>query len=134
MIKGGAGDIFDLHYQSIDAVASMFDEPYMIRARESFSEIVDGLKKEKKIKSTLEVVIVTNSHVVKALPVTEAEDWFVVSGIGSIEAGEVLGSFELDGERFTIARATRAKCPRCWKFHATDEERPCPRCAEVLGA
>jgi isoleucyl-tRNA synthetase len=134
VIKGGAGDIFDLHYQSIDAVASMFDEPYMIRARESFSEIVDGLKKEKKIKSTLELVIVTNSEVVKALPVTEAEDWFVVSGIGSVEAGEVLGHFELEGERFTIALATQAKCPRCWKFHAVDEETPCPRCAEVLGA
>ncbi len=134
VIKGGASDIFDLHYQSIDAVASMFNEPYMTKARESFSEVVDALKKEKKIKSTLEVVIVTNSEVVKSLPVTEAEDWFVVSGIGSVEAGDVLGHFEVDGDKFTIAHATKAKCPRCWKFHSENEESTCARCAEVLNA
>ncbi|MEA3373925.1 MAG: isoleucine--tRNA ligase [Campylobacterota bacterium] len=134
VITGGASDIFDLHYQSIDVVASIFNEPYLTKAREGFSEIVDALKKEKTIKSTLELVISTKSAVLRALDQVEAEDWFVVSGISSDDVAEELGRFEVDGDIFIIGPASKAKCPRCWKFHAVSEEETCERCAEVLGA
>jgi len=135
VITGGAETIFELEYAPIDAPASMFDETALIRAREGFYEIVDALKKEKKIKSTLELALHTDAEVIRSLPQTEAEDWFVVSDILPLAtAGEVFGEFELEGERFAIAAAARVKCPRCWKFHAHDEETLCARCAEVTGA
>jgi isoleucyl-tRNA synthetase len=134
VIKGGADNIFDMHYLPVDAVASLFNETAMAKIREGFYEIVDGLKKEKKIKSTLELMISTKSPVVTAIDRIEAEDWFVVSEISDAEVAESLGSFEVDGESFTIGFATKAKCPRCWKFHSEDEESCCPRCAEVLNA
>ncbi|MDX1295974.1 MAG: class I tRNA ligase family protein, partial [Sulfurimonadaceae bacterium] len=134
VIKGGADNIFDMHYLPVDAVASLFNETAMMKIREGFYEIVDGLKKEKKIKSTLELMISTNSSVVREIDRTEAEDWFVVSEITDAEVAESLGSFEVDGESFTIGFASKAKCPRCWKFHSENEESCCPRCNEVLNA
>jgi isoleucyl-tRNA synthetase len=134
VIKGGADNIFDMHYVPVDAVASLFNESAKMKIREGYYEIVDGLKKEKKIKSTLELMISTKSSVVTAIDRIEAEDWFVVSEISDAEVAESLGSFEVDGESFTIGFATKAKCPRCWKFHSENEESCCPRCAEVLNA
>ena len=134
IIKGGAEDIFDLTYIPIEVQSSTFNASYMNEAREAFSEVVDKLKKEKVIKSTLELVIATNSKVALALDATEAEDWFVISEISDKEYPEEMGNFSVNGDMFVIAKATRAKCPRCWKYHAQDEETPCARCAEVLGA
>ncbi|OQX59966.1 MAG: isoleucine--tRNA ligase [Helicobacteraceae bacterium 4484_230] len=134
VIKKDAKSIFDLQYEPIDGVYSTFSENFMIKAREGFYEIVDQLKKEKKIKSTLELVIHTDSKTVMSLDKTEAEDWFVVSGVVSSKAEEEAGSFEVEGERFAIGFATGAKCPRCWKFQAVDETHLCKRCEKVLNA
>ncbi|WP_345973771.1 isoleucine--tRNA ligase [Sulfurimonas diazotrophicus] len=135
VIKGDAASIFDLEYASIDVPTSTFNECALVKVREGMYEIVDALKKEKKIKSTLELALHTDAAIVKALPQIEAEDWFVVSGVLPLEtAGETLGEFEVDGERYVIAAAALQKCPRCWKFHAHEEETLCARCAEVTGA
>ena len=131
-LKGDAEDIFDLVYESIDAPASLFNEAYMSEARTQFSVIVDALKKEKTIKDTLALVIVTKSEVVHALDSTDAEDWFQVSGIVSESTGENFGSFEVEGDTFTIYKSTEHKCPRCWKFKAKAEESLCTRCEEVM--
>ena len=132
VIKGDAEDIFDILYTPINVEYSLFDEEYMVSAREGFSEIVDGLKKEKKIKSTLALVIYTESTKLSALPQVEAEDWFVVSGIQAGTPAESLGEFEVDGDKFVIGMAMQAKCPRCWKFHSVDEETLCARCEKVM--
>ena len=132
VLKGEAESIFDITYSPIDVAYSLFEEAYMVEAREGFSEIVDGLKKEKRIKSTLELVIYSDSEKLKALPETEAEDWFVVSGIKSGKPADALGEFTVEGDKFFIAPATAAKCPRCWKFHAHDEESLCERCSRVM--
>jgi isoleucyl-tRNA synthetase len=134
VIKGDAKNIFDMTYEPIDVHASLFNEPYMTQAREGFFEIVDALKKEKKIKSTLELAIATKSEIVASIDRVEAEDWFTVSQVGDLQFDETLGSFEVEGDTFTIGLAFAAKCPRCWKFHSINEEQCCPRCAEVLGA
>ncbi len=134
VVRGSAETIFDLLYEPLNVPYSTFEEGYMLKAREGFYEIVDALKKEKKIKSTLELVIHTDAKTVSALGGTEAEDWFVVSGVLPYgEAGEELGRFEVEGERFVISPAVHEKCPRCWKFHAHEPETLCPRCAEVIG-
>ena len=83
--------------------------------------------KEKTIKNTLELSIFTSSKNILEMDKTEAEDWFVVSGIGESKGTDNLGSFEVDGDMFTIYKATEAKCPRCWntkqkmkRVHAKD--------------
>ncbi len=134
VIKGDARSIFDLQYVPIDVPYSTFNENYMTKAREGFYEIVDALKKEKQIKSTLELVIYTDSEVVKSIDATEAEDWFVVSEISSGKTDKEAGRFTVEDDTFVIGFATEAKCPRCWKFHSVDEEHTCLRCSEVLNA
>ncbi|MGB3962158.1 MAG: isoleucine--tRNA ligase [Sulfurimonas sp.] len=134
IIKGDAQDIFDLTFENIEAIESSFNAVYMSEAREGFYEIVDKLKKEKLIKSTLELVISTKSATTLAINATEAEDWFVVSEVSNKELSEVLGTFKVGEDTFTIAKATMAKCPRCWKFQSTSEECTCERCAKVVNA
>ena len=134
IIKGEAEDIFDLVYEDIQTGESNFNAEYMTKAREGFGSIVDGLKKEKTIKSTLELVIQTTSPVALAIDSIDAEDWFVVSSVSNTEATNVLGSFEIDGDIFNVAKATEYKCPRCWKFQAIKEDCTCVRCESVVGA
>jgi len=134
IIKGDATDIFDLEYEPINVSASNFDAAYMIQAREAFYEVVDRLKKEKAIKNTLELCITTNSATTLCIDPTEAEDWFVVSEVSDREVESEMGHFKVGEDYFTISKAPKAKCPRCWKFHAPDEESTCPRCSEVLNA
>lgn len=133
VLKQDAEDVFDLIYTALPEVASDFDEAYMMEAREKFFEIVDGLKKEKKIKSTLELAIKTDSSKIKTLDPTDAEDWFTVSEISQDVEGETIATFEVDGDSFTIVLSTKAKCPRCWKQNSVSENTLCERCAKVVG-
>jgi isoleucyl-tRNA synthetase len=133
IIKGDAESIFDMTYQEIEAGESNFDASYMVKAREGFGSVVDTLKKEKIIKSTLELVLHTESKVVLELDKNDAEDWFVVSGVFEDEVDEeILGKFKVDEDTFVISKATAHKCPRCWKYQADDEDSTCQRCSEVL--
>ena len=135
IIKGDAKDIFELMYAPIEAGNSSFNAEYMNEAREGFYEIVDKLKKEKIIKSTLELVLHTESKIALDMNTTEAEDWFVVSGIFEDKPEEeILGTFKVNEDTFVISKATKAKCPRCWKYHSENEESTCQRCSEVLSA
>lgn len=135
VVKGDAESIFDLVYTPIITEKSAFNAEYMTKAREGFGSVVDGLKKEKIIKSTLELVIYTESKVTIAMNKTDAEDWFVVSGVYEDKVEEnILGSFTVDEDTFTIAKATAHKCPRCWKYQAESEDSTCKRCEEVVSA
>ena len=134
VIKEDAKDVFDLVYKPFEEVSVDFDRAFMMEAREKFFEIVDTLKKEKTIKSTLELVLVTKSLHVKRLNETDAEDWFTVSGVKAEMEGEVVSSFELLGDSFQIKKASEHKCPRCWKYKADVEEGLCPRCEKVINA
>ncbi len=132
IIKGEARSIFDLVYEEIQSGESTFNAEYMSKARVGFYEIVDNLKKEKVIKNTLELMILTESKIVLEMEPVEAEDWFVVSKISDKEPNEELGKFEVDGDVFIISKAVDAKCPRCWKYNSKDEESTCQRCTKVL--
>jgi isoleucyl-tRNA synthetase len=135
IIKNGAKDVFDLKYEALEEVSLDLDEKYLIEARDKFFEIVDNLKKDKVIKSTLELILVSQSTKLQNLNEVDAQDWFTTSGVvTSAKQSEVLGKFDVEGEAFTIVKATAHKCPRCWKFQAPSEEGLCPRCAEVLDA
>ncbi|MBD3823289.1 MAG: isoleucine--tRNA ligase [Epsilonproteobacteria bacterium] len=132
IIKGDAADIFDMQYEPLLACENSFDGDFMDEVRMGFSEIVDRLKKEKVIKSTLELSLTTDSETLLALNKTEAEDWFVVSEVSVLNDNPSLGSFKVGNDSFVITKATQAKCPRCWKYHSLDEESLCERCESVL--
>jgi len=134
VVKGDADSIFDLVYEPIIIGESNFNSEYMTKAREGFGSIVDGLKKEKTIKNTLELVISTDSKIALAIDSVDAEDWFVVSAVSNESVTNTLGSFEVEGDTFTIAKATAHKCPRCWKYQAESEDTTCARCASVVDA
>ncbi len=77
VLREDMNSIFDLEYKELPKVESI-DDKILIEAREKFSEIIDRLKKDKVIKSTLEVEIVGD---ISIFPLKEKnlEDWFIVS-------------------------------------------------------
>jgi isoleucyl-tRNA synthetase len=133
-IKSDCKNIFDYKNFKLPDVSTDLDTEYLVSARDKFFEAIDELKKNKEIKSTLELVIATNSSKVSALPAVEASDWFIVSDISSDMRDGALASFELDGDKFEVYRASLHKCPRCWKLSAQTEDGLCPRCNEVINA
>ncbi len=134
VVRGDANDIFEFQYEAIDVAQVDFAETYMMSAREKFSEIVDGLKKEKTIKATLELIIQTSSSTIASLQSVEAEDWFVVSGISTNAVAKEAGRFEIDGDVFVVGFTEAEKCPRCWKYQALSQDLTCKRCEKVLSA
>ncbi len=131
IIKENMKDVFDLNYVQMQKIDSGLDSEYLMKARESFYEIIDNLKKEKIIKNTLELVIFTESQKAKALG-KSLEDWFVVSKIIKDKEDGELASFEIANDKFYIYKSSQAKCPRCWKFKSENEENLCKRCEEVV--
>jgi len=125
-------NVFDLVYEELPVVESSFNDKLLIEARGKFSESIDKLKKEKLVKSTLELEIIGDASLFDINNRQDLEDWFVVSAIKEASEQEKLGSFEVDGKTFTVHRAEKSKCPRCWKFTSNSEEEACKRCAEVV--
>jgi isoleucyl-tRNA synthetase len=133
VITDGASSIFDMKKYTIPEISIDMNEEHLLNAKSKFAEIKDKLNKEKVIKSTLELVIYTDSEEILALDSTVAEDWFVVSKVIKHKEDDKLASFEVDGKSFEVYKGSKAKCPRCWKFRASDENSLCPRCSEVVG-
>lgn len=130
IFKGNMQNVFDLVYEALPDVGTSFDESEMIAVREAFYEEVDRLKKEKIIKSTLELELVGKDFALS--DERDLEDWFVVSSVKSSSQREKIAGFDVAQKHFDIHRATGHKCPRCWKFASAKEEEVCPRCAGVL--
>ncbi len=132
-IKEKASDIFDYEKIELPKVKSNLNEEILLLAKEKFSEAIDTLKKEKIIKSTLELSIYTNSEDIFSLSTVEIEDWFLVSFVTkSKQNSDILGKFEVEGHKFEIFKSNGAKCPRCWKFISIKENELCNRCESVL--
>lgn len=129
IIKNGIGDVFDLVYEPINGDFRTIDDIF-ITSREKFFEVVDTLKKDKKIKSTLDLSLQTSSKKILSI-VDDAIDWFVVSEISEIKDCDFLVAFEVEDEKFQLSYASKQKCPRCWKHQAQDGVL-CPRCKEVM--
>ena len=127
-IKGDLQSVFDLVYEELPKVQMPFDEDYMMEAREKFFEIVDSFKKDKKIKSTLELVLYSNSSELKKLSDADGEDWFTVSNIICESQSKPEATFSVGDDEFKIYFAKRFKCPRCWKYRAKEEDKLCSRC------
>ena len=132
IFKGEMESVFDLVYEPIGDAAESFDDTVLIEAREKFSEAIDSLKKEKRIKATLELEIAGERDLFPISDEKDLEDWFVVSAVKTESEGEELASFEVAGKRFGVHKASAHKCPRCWRYTAPAEETLCQRCNEVV--
>ena len=82
------------------------------------------------------IAIAIRNKYIKYITILESESklvyWFVVSKIVQTKEENSLGSFEVDGKTFEIYNASEHKCPRCWKFRASEEDALCQRCDEVV--
>ena len=133
IIKGDAKDIFDFTRYDLPEVKSSINDELFVEAKERFSEIKDALSKEKIIKSTLELEIVTANKEFLALDEVESSDWFLVSKVSNTTSNEKeLGSFKIENSEFKVFKASGHKCPRCWKYTSTKEDELCSRCDEVV--
>ncbi|MCX2683140.1 isoleucine--tRNA ligase [Campylobacter sp. MIT 21-1685] len=131
-IKREAKDVFDLSLnENFDYDFGIQDE-FLLKVREKFSECIDMLKKEKRIKSTLELSLQTNSIELLNVGNDELSDWFLVSSVEKPDTTEFLSEFDLDNEQFFIIKARLHKCPRCWKLTAHKENELCERCSAIL--
>ncbi len=132
VITDNIDDIFDFNKYKLPTIELDIDEIHLLEAKEKFNESIESLKKDKTIKSTLELVIYTNSEEFDKLTSTEAEDWFVVSKVIHHTEDNLLAKFEIGEKQFEVYRASKSKCPRCWKYRAKTEESLCHRCDGVV--
>ncbi len=133
VIKGSAKDVFDLVFKKELEYEFKDNAPLLLESRSKFLELVDSLKKEKIIKSTLELELETSSNELLSYDLDELEDWFLISSIKSLDKNsESLGEFKIGDAHFKITKTKLCKCPRCWKFKAKNENELCLRCEKVL--
>ena len=132
VVTDGIKDIFEFKKYIIPTIESDVNFTLLNEMKEKFNESIESLKKDKVIKSTLELVINTTSSELDKLTSTEAEDWFVVSKIIHHSEDNILATFKIENNIFEIYKASKAKCPRCWKYRAKDEQSLCKRCESAV--
>jgi isoleucyl-tRNA synthetase len=132
IFKGDMEDVFDLVYVELPEVDSNLNEELLIKAREAFFESIDKLKKDKVIKTTLEIDIVGDSSIFNMESQKDLQDWFGISEFLDSANSDILAIFEVDGKEFSVVKANKHKCPRCWRFVSQREDELCQRCSEVV--
>ncbi len=132
IFKGDMEDIFDLEYTPLPEVKSSLNDEYLIKARENFFESIDKLKKDKIIKTTLELAVVGDIDSFGIKDAKNLEDWFGVSEVLKESDKEALSSFSVNDKEFKVVQASGHKCPRCWRYTAKAEDELCDRCSEVV--
>lgn len=133
-IKGDWSDVFSISEFKLDFDFGI-DASFLLASRELFNENIDKLKKDKIIKSTLELELVTDSRRILALCDEfgdDISDFYGVSAVVAKESNEVLCKFACDEANFSTQKAGAFKCPRCWKFNASKTDALCPRCQAVM--
>ena len=137
-IKGDWSDVFSISEFKLDFDFGI-DASFLLASRELFNESIDKLKKDKIIKSTLELELVTDSRRILALCDEygdDISDFYGVSAVVAKESGEVLCEvlckFACDEANFSTQKAGAFKCPRCWKLNASKADALCPRCETVM--
>ncbi|MCI7500520.1 MAG: isoleucine--tRNA ligase [Campylobacter sp.] len=133
-IKGDWSDVFSISEFKLDFDFGI-DASFLLASRELFNENIDKLKKDKIIKSTLELELVTDSRRILALCDEfgdDISDFYGVSAVVAKESNEVLCKFACDEANFSTQKASAFKCPRCWKFNASKTDALCPRCQAVM--
>lgn len=123
-----AKDVFELKDDKFD-FNDTFSNPYLFKVREAFYNQIDKLKKEKELKSTLELILECDDLELKN---ANLADFFGVSELGLISKEEALASFKCGDFGFKIVKSKLYKCPRCWKHLCAEENGLCKRCKKVM--
>lgn len=132
IIKGSANDAFDLCYEDLNLNIECVDIEHVLLAREKFFELIDGVKKNKTIKSALELNLQTTSEYILQNS-DEIADLFTVSNITKFdEKAQSIFEFSIGDEKFKAVLSEDKKCPRCWKLNVKEGE-VCQRCSGVVG-
>lgn len=137
-LGGEYKDIFELKRFACKDVYDLnldVDFALLLNVRESFGEVLDNLKKQKSIKSSLEVELVYCGDSALPKDFTLLDKWLIVSRVyaGRVDSADVnvLGKFEVQGHSFAIRKAQMAKCERCWQF-VVESGALCERCSAVV--
>lgn len=143
VIKGEAKNVFELlplefpDLESYSFNAKEFE--FVLQLRNLFNESVDKLKKEKVIKSSLELELVLDSKLANMQNLIT--DFLMVSHCRCLNNKDISSSdcktlfdIALEDYRFHAFKATKHKCPRCWQFKSESLDSLCARCSNVIGA
>ena len=137
-LGGEYKDIFELKRFACKDVYDLnldVDFALLLNVRESFGEVLDNLKKQKSIKSSLEVELVYCGDSILPKDFTLLDKWLIVSRVyaGRVDSADVnvLGKFEVQGHSFAIRKAQMTKCERCWQF-VVESGALCERCSAVV--
>lgn len=135
VIKGNANNVFELecfNMPTFDFCKTKQENVALcLHIRSLFNEQVDRLKKEKLVKSSLELaLLVPKNHSNSANLLTD----FLMISECSFDKEDVksLFSFEINGQQFHAYFALKEKCSRCWQFKSDSSECVCSRCDAVL--
>jgi isoleucyl-tRNA synthetase len=131
-IKNDAKDIFDYKKYTLPEVKLDINSSILFEAKEKFNETIETLRKDKIIKSTLELIVYTDCSDILNLSNTQAEDLFLVSKVIKHTQETKIETFSIKNSLFEIYMANEAKCPRCWKYRSANKESLCKRCEEVI--
>ncbi len=129
-LKGDFSDVFSCSNFSINydlTIEENFDE--LLEIRSLFGATLDKLKKEKLIKSSLELEVsfdYSNKDILSK--------WLIVSGVNNnFDQSNVISTFTLsNGRDFIVLKSNMHRCPRCWKFNSNKEDSLCDRCSIVV--
>lgn len=125
VIKKDAKTVFDYRYESLPECEKLSFDIHL-EARKMYYEVVDTLKKEGIIKSTLELGMRVDGL---TLSDNEIQEWF---GVGSCSYQTPLKELKHEKFTLTLGLSSLEKCPRCWKYASSSNECLCPRCQKVL--
>lgn len=141
-IKGGGKDIFELkRFACKDRYNVNLDVDFalLLNVRESFGEALDSLKKQKSIKSSLEVEIVYCEDSILPKDFALLDKWLIVSRVYADKTlkqaatnADVLAHFSVEGHSFAICKAQKGRCERCWQFIVEENGALCERCSAVV--
>lgn len=134
IFKSEGESIFDFENRDLPKVSSTLDGEKLLELREQFFERLDRLKKDGVVKNTLEIEVVIDGDLFSNLSTTDLADILTVSKITRSDCAEAIETFQMDGSTISIAKSTAYKCPRCWKFVSSSEDKLCARCSEVVDA
>ncbi|RDU73332.1 isoleucine--tRNA ligase [Helicobacter aurati] len=155
ILKGSASNVFELEKISMPDLSEypLFKQEnfdILLELRGIFNEHVDRLKKEKIIKSSLELEIIVSdsskNSQVQIRFIDLVADFLMVSSCtiadsSQIQQEQYLFEISLHNQKFSIIKAKKEKCLRCWQFkvdvHLIESEyknttQLCQRCIEVL--
>lgn len=135
VVKGCANNVFEL--ERFDIPAFDFNDKKQntlklcLALRNLFNEQVDKLKKEKIVKSSLELSLLLPKEYENNKELIA--DFIMVSEcVCERNIDDVLFSIELDNKLYHLYKSKKEKCPRCWQFKKDSNVEVCSRCHEVL--